>query len=54
VPTLPSFIAREKATNPFLRCREPDVIAAASRAAGVALTDPVEVLGAIREWKDHF
>jgi hydroxyacylglutathione hydrolase len=54
VPTLPSVIGREKHTNPFLRCREPAVIEAASRAAGVALTDPAQVLGAIREWKDHF
>src|SRR5690606_19418225 len=33
-PTLPSTIAQEKATNPFVRVNEPDVIAAASRHAG--------------------
>lgn len=53
-PTLPSTIALEKATNPFLRCREPDVIAAASKYAGKPLTDPVSVLAAIREWKNNF
>lgn len=53
-PTLPSTIALEKATNPFLRCREPDVIAAASKYAGKPLTDPVSVLAAIREWKNKF
>ncbi|BCL76172.1 hydroxyacylglutathione hydrolase [Jeongeupia sp. HS-3] len=52
-PTLPSTIALERATNPFLRCSEATVIAAASaRHANGA--DPVSVLAAIRSWKDHF
>ena len=54
LPTLPSTIAREKATNPFLRCREADIIATASKYAGKPLTDPVNVLAAIREWKNNF
>lgn len=54
LPTLPSTIAQEKATNPFVRVREPSVIAAASKFAGRQLTDPVSVLGAIREWKNGF
>lgn len=53
-PTLPSDIGQEKATNPFLRCSEADVIAAASKYAGRSLTDPVSVLAAIREWKNNF
>lgn len=53
-PTLPSTIGQEKATNPFVRCADADVIAAASRHAGRALGDPVSVLGAIREWKNSF
>ena len=53
-PTLPSTIGAEKAANPFLRCEEPEVIAAASRHAGEALADPVSVLAAIREWKNNF
>ncbi len=53
-PTLPSTIGREKAANPFLRCDQPGVIAAASQHAGKALTDPVSVLGAIRDWKNNF
>jgi hydroxyacylglutathione hydrolase len=52
LPTLPSSIAQEKATNPFVRCTEPAVIAAASRYAGTTLSDPISVLGAIREWKN--
>ncbi len=53
-PTLPSTIAREKAANPFLRCDQPEVIATASKHAGKPLTDPVSVLAAIRDWKNHF
>ncbi len=52
-PTLPSTIGREKAANPFLRCGEAEVMAAASRHAGAPLSDPVGVLGAIREWKNR-
>jgi hydroxyacylglutathione hydrolase len=54
LPTLPSTIAQEKATNPFVRVRDPAVIAAANRFAGQTLNDPVSVLAAIREWKNAF
>ena len=54
LPTLPSTIAQEKATNPFVRCGEPAVVAAASRYASKPLSDPVTVLAAIREWKNSF
>lgn len=54
LPTLPSTIGQEKATNPFVRVREPAVIASANRYAGKALNDPVSVLAAIREWKNSF
>jgi len=54
LPTLPSSIGQERATNPFVRCGEPPVVASASRYAGKALEDPVSVLAAIREWKNHF
>lgn len=54
LPTVPSTIAQEKATNPFVRVREPAVIAAASKHAGKSLADPVAVLGEIREWKNGF
>ena len=53
-PTLPSTIGREKAANPFLRCDQPAVIAAASQHAGKPLKDPASVLGAIRDWKNNF
>jgi hydroxyacylglutathione hydrolase len=53
-PTLPSTIAQEKATNPFVRCGERSIVESASRYAGKPLSDPVSVLAAIREWKNRF
>jgi len=52
--TLPSTIACEKATNPFLRCEEPAIVTAASTHAGKELADPVDVFAEIRHWKDNF
>ena len=53
-PTVPSTIAEELATNPFLRCREPGVVAAAERHAGRRLAGEVEVFAEIRTWKNNF
>jgi hydroxyacylglutathione hydrolase len=53
-PTLPSTIAEELATNPFLRCEDPAIIASAARHAGKPLKDRVEVFAALREWKNSF
>ncbi|ABE49749.1 hydroxyacylglutathione hydrolase [Methylobacillus flagellatus] len=50
LPSLPSSMALELATNPFLRCHEPGIIAASKSAA----TDPVSVFAAIREMRNHF
>ena len=52
--TLPSTIADELATNPFLRCAEPEVVASAERHAGRRLGDPVEVFAELRTWKNSF
>ena len=54
LPSLPSTLAEELATNPFLRSREPAVVASASRYRGTPLSDPVQVFAAVREWKDNF
>lgn len=54
LPTLPSSIGLEKRTNPFLRCREPEVIRAASQLAGKRLADPIEVFAALRQHKNTF
>ena len=53
-PTVPSTIADELATNPFMRWSEPQVIAAAERHAGRKLPGPVEVFAEIRAWKNDF
>ena len=52
-PTLPSSIALERQINPFLRCTESDVVAAAC-TQGAADTTPVAVLAALRAWKNRF
>ncbi|MDQ5917841.1 MAG: hydroxyacylglutathione hydrolase [Pseudomonadota bacterium] len=52
-PTVPSTLVLEKATNPFLRCREPAAIAAAKRH-GCAGEDPVSVFAALRAWRNEF
>lgn len=51
-PSTPSTIALERATNPFLRAAEPEVIGAAVRRG--AAGDPVSVFAAVRAWKDSF
>ena len=53
-PTLPSTIAWEKATNPFLRCSEPAIIEAASNHAGRTLSDTTDIFAALRDWKNRF
>jgi hydroxyacylglutathione hydrolase len=52
--TLPSSIDLERASNPFLRAGEAEVIAAASRHRGTSLATPVDVFAALRAWKDTF
>lgn len=54
LPSVPSTIAEELATNPFLRAAAPAVIAAASRYRGRSLSAPIDVFAAIREWKNNF
>jgi hydroxyacylglutathione hydrolase len=47
---VPSTIGQEKATNPFLRAREP----ALAKAVHKEGAKPEEVFGALREWKNRF
>jgi hydroxyacylglutathione hydrolase len=54
MPSVPSTLAEELETNPFLRVGEPQVVAAASRFRGRPLVAPVEVFAALREWKNSF
>lgn len=53
-PTLPSTLGEEKATNPFLRCREPAVVESANKYLGSRIAGPAAVFAAIREWKNRF
>ena len=53
LPSLPSTLAEELATNPFLRCSTPEVIAAA-RQHGATDASPVAVFAAIRGWRNTF
>jgi hydroxyacylglutathione hydrolase len=52
-PTLPSTLGEERATNPFLRWKEPAVVESANKYLGSRVSDPVQVFAAIREWKNR-
>lgn len=54
LPTLPSTIAEERRTNPFLRVAEPQVRAIAEARADRKLAGDAAVFGALREWKNAF
>lgn len=56
-PTLPSTIALERATNPFLRCTTVGVMRSAQHHANLdaaAVSNPVAVFAALRQWKNDF
>ena len=50
LPSLPSNLSLELATNPFLRCHEAELAA----ASGSSSPDPIQVFAAIRELRNHF
>lgn len=54
MPSLPSNLALERATNPFLRCDQADVIRSTEHFAGKALHNSIDVFTALRLWKDQF
>jgi hydroxyacylglutathione hydrolase len=55
LPTIPSTIAIEKATNPFLRAGEPGIRASLAAAGKLAPgADTVAAFAALREWKNVF
>lgn len=53
-PTVPSTLALERATNPFLRTGAADVRRAAEARLGHVPVDEIEVFAAVRQWKDGF
>lgn len=55
LPTTPSTIGLERATNPFVRGRVPAVIAAAqAQEPDLGGDDPAAVFATLRRWKDRF
>lgn len=53
IPTVPSFLSEELATNPFLRYQQPEVIEAAQQQEP-GISGDTAVFAAIREWKNNF
>jgi len=51
-PSLPSTIGEERQSNPFLRWDAEPVQKAAAERAGHELSDPAEIFGVLRDWKD--
>lgn len=54
MPTLPSTIALEQRTNPFLRCRSDDLSAIIRTRFGPDHVSELEVFTQLRRWKDGF
>lgn len=54
LPTLPSTLAAELETNPFLRIGVPSVREAVQQRLGHAVGDDVEAFAELRRWKDGF
>ncbi len=56
LPTLPSTIALENATNPFLRCTQTEIMRNIERHHGSQLApdDELAAFTALREWKNTF
>ena len=54
LPTVPSTLSLERGTNPFLRCAEAAVRAAATQHAGRELAGAADVFAVIRAWKDGY
>jgi hydroxyacylglutathione hydrolase len=53
-PTLPTTVADELKSNPFVRCNAPDVIRAAEHFSNKVLAKPEDVFAVIRKMKDEF
>ncbi len=54
LPTLPSTIADEIVSNPFLRADAPAIRAAVASRLGRAPADRIETFAELRRWKDGF
>ena len=54
LPSLPSTLAEEKTTNPFLRCDSSELIQQVENHTGQSLKNPIAVFASLRKWKDQF
>lgn len=54
LPTVPSTIAVEKATNPFLRYREAGIADRLFSAGHLSSREPIAVFAALRQWKNSY
>jgi len=54
LPTVPTPLAAELASNPFLRTAIPEVGRSASQHAGQNLTDNEDIFATLRSWKNQF
>ncbi len=53
-PSIPTTVAQELATNPFLRCNEIGVVQSARQFAGSNMDNSLAVFSSLRAWKDSF
>jgi len=53
-PSVPSTLGEEKATNPFLRCTEAGVVAAAQQKNATVSSKKTAIFKFIREWRNNF
>lgn len=53
-PSIPSLLAEELATNPFLRCHEASLVQAARQHSGNHVAAGLETFTVLRQWKNVF
>ncbi len=53
LPSVPSSLEEELATNPFLRTNDSNIIKAAEHKCGHALEFSADVFAVLRQWKDN-
>lgn len=54
LPSVPLMLGEEKATNPFLRCAEPAVVAAAEKRDPTVNGKKAAIFKTIRSWRNEF
>lgn len=54
LPTVPTSIGLEKATNPFLRFRRPEIADRLISSGHLSSREPIAVFAALREWKNSY